>query len=56
MGGKEEPLKQEIGALLEECKTIREDNLKNVEAGRQVLIHTLVFSGALFVGSPFIME
>ncbi len=56
MNNKEEQLKQEIGALIEEYKSMRDDSLKNVEAGRQVLNFTLTSAGILVALSPFIIE
>jgi len=56
MGDKEEQLKLEFTALLEEFKTVRENILFDVGSNRQILALTLTSASILVAASPFIIE
>jgi len=53
---KEEQIKLEFNALLEEFKTVRENILFDVDSNRQVLTLTLTSASILVAGSSFIIQ
>lgn len=53
---KEEQIKFEYNALIEEFKTVRQNMMFDIGAARQVINLTLTATGVLIAGTPFIVQ